>query len=148
MKHQNPASPVSRSFSRIRFSATPRIASPAKGKKEHGRILSPCLVHFASHELPESDALLAAHSECNGYNHFKVVNVIADAVRLPNVPHCVKFTHFLVLVDGADCLADMAGEHPKQVGYLELRHTHGSGRHSDRTRFADCYDSSVHNIFT
>lgn len=39
----------------------------------------------------------------------------------------------------------VAGKHAEQVGYLLLRHPHGYGRHRDRTRFTDCYYTSVHN---
>ncbi|MBF0846705.1 hypothetical protein IR145_04395, partial [Streptococcus danieliae] len=69
---------------------------------------------------------------------------ITDSIRLPEILHCIKFIQFLVLVDGTDSLADVAGKHAEQVGYLLLRHPYGYGRHRDRTRFTDCYYSSIH----
>ncbi len=136
---------MTKSGIRLLLSTAPRIASPANGNKEHGRICFCGFTHFARHELPESDTLFTTYPECNGYNHFNAVNVITDSIRLPDVPHCVKFTHFLVLVNRTDCLANVAGEYPEQVGYLLLSHLYGCGRHRDRTRFTDCNDSSIHS---
>ena len=121
------------------------VASDAGNKQCYYRCYFGC-THFTDYTLPEQNTLFTVYPECIGYNHFNVIDIITDIIRLPDILYRVKFIQLLILVDGMNRLADIAWEHSEQVGYLELCHPYGCCRHNDYTRFTDCYYSSVHNV--
>jgi hypothetical protein len=128
-------------------STIPSVITPATGNKQRNRRFSFGGADFIYYKPSEQSTFFTAYPECNGYNHFKVVNVITDTIRLPDISHRIGFIQFIVLIDYPYRLADIAREHPKQVGNLKLHHPYGCGRHSDCTRFTDCYYASAHNSF-
>ena len=88
-------------------STIPSVITPATGNKQRNRCFFLYGADFIYYEPPEYDTISATYPECNGYDHFKAVNVITDTVRLPDISHCIRFIQFLVLVDGMNRLADI-----------------------------------------
>ena len=128
-------------------STIPSVITPATGNKQRNRRFSFGGADFIYYKPSEQSTFFTAYPECNGYNHFKVVNVITDTIRLPDISHRIGFIQFIVLIDCPYCLADIAREPPEQVGNLKLHHPYRCGRHGDCTRFTDCYYTSAHNPF-
>ena len=128
-------------------STIPSVITPATGNKQRNRRFSFGGADFIYYKPSEQSTFFTAYPECNGYNYFKVVNVITDTIRLPDISHRIGFIQFIVLIDYPYRLADIAREHPEQVGNLKLHHPYGCGRHSDCTHFTDCYYASAHNSF-
>ena len=51
---------------------------------------NPTSTQFANYKLSEQQTLSSAYSECNGYNHFKAINVVTDSIGLLDILHCVR----------------------------------------------------------
>ena len=87
-------------------SIIPSVASSATGKKQCYRSLFLGDADFIYYKLSEQDTFSAAYPERNGDNHFKVVNIITDAVRLPDILLRINLVQILVLVDGLNHLSN------------------------------------------
>ena len=105
---------------------------------------NPTSTQLTDYKLPEQHTLFTAYPERNGYNHFKVINIITDSIRLLDIFHRVRLVQFLVLVDTVYRFANITREYPEQVGNLELSHPYGCSGHSHHTAFSDCNDTSFH----
>ena len=118
-------------------SIIPSVASSSTRNKKRHRSTSHRCTQFTDYKLSEQHTLFTAYSECNGYNHFKAVNVITDSIGLPDILHCVHLVQFLVLVDTVYRFANITREYPEQVGNLELCHPYGCSGHSHHTAFTN-----------
>lgn len=63
--------------------------------------------NFTDYKLSKQNTFFTAYSECNGYNHFNVINIITDAFRLFDILPRFNFLQFLILVDGMNRLANI-----------------------------------------
>ena len=80
-------------------STIPSVITPATGNKQRNRRFSFGGADFIYYKPSEQSTFFTAYPECNGYNHFKVVNVITDTIRLPDISHRIGFIQFIVLID-------------------------------------------------
>lgn len=119
---------------------TPSVASSATGNKQ--RDLTS--IQFTNYKLPEQHTVLTAYPKCNGYNHFKVINVITDSIGLSDILHRDHLVQFPVLIDVVNRLTDITREHSEQVCYLKLCHPYGCSGHTHHTAFTDHNDTSFH----
>ena len=94
-------------------STIPSVITPATGNKQRNRRFSFGGADFIYYKPSEQTTFFTAYPECNGYNHFKVVNVIADTIRLPDISHRIGFIQFIVLIDCPYRLADIARDPPR-----------------------------------
>ncbi len=69
--------------------------------------------YFTYNKLSKYETFSATYPKCNGDNHFKVINVITDTIRLPDIFHRISFIQFLVLIDGMNRFANITWEHSK-----------------------------------
>lgn len=60
-----------------------------------------------------AEYFFTAYPECSGYNHFKAINVITDAVWLFDISPRFNFVQFLMLVNGMNHLTYITREHPE-----------------------------------
>ena len=121
-------------------SIIPSVASSATGNKQRNLTST----QFTDYKPSEQHTVLTAYSECNGYNHFKAVNIVTDSIGLLDIFHRIHLIQFLVLVYAMYRLANITREHPEQIGNLKLCHPYGCSGHTHHTAFTDCNDSSFH----
>ena len=67
-------------------SIIPSVSSSAIGNNQQHLTST----QFTNYKLSEQHTVLTAYPKCNGYNHFKVINVITDSVGLLDILHRVR----------------------------------------------------------